>query len=186
MPDVGDAACGRASGNVGLEYGRVALVVDEDGAWPVAFERFADAIRASVPGDAVRIEHVGSTAVPGLVSKPIIDIAIGLADATNVSDVRAKLERLGYEFRGDKGDQGGLLFVLEDAPKHRVAHLHVVRHGDPSWMRYLRFRDRLRSDAADRVAYAEVKLRLARQHPNDRAAYTAGKEAFITDVLSRV
>jgi GrpB-like predicted nucleotidyltransferase (UPF0157 family) len=75
-----------------------------------------------VLGDlAVAIEHVGSTAVPGLVAKPILDLAVGLAPGADPDHAITAIERLGYVFRGDKGDIGGLLFVLEDRPAHRLA-----------------------------------------------------------------
>jgi GrpB-like predicted nucleotidyltransferase (UPF0157 family) len=81
----GDTARSLSSSNLGLAYGRVSLVVDEDGVWPVAFERLAKTIRATLRGDVVCVEHVGSTAVPGLVSKPIIDVAVGLAEGADIS-----------------------------------------------------------------------------------------------------
>jgi len=78
----------------------------------------------------------------------------------------------------------GLLLVLEDRPAHRIAHLHVVGHGDAQWHRYLALRDRLRCDPAARAAYAQLKRGLAAQFAGDRPAYTAAKAAFITQLLS--
>jgi GrpB-like predicted nucleotidyltransferase (UPF0157 family) len=133
----------------------------------------------------VAVEHEGSTAVPELLSKPILDIAIGLSHDADMSVVAVVLQRLGYEFRGDKGDEGGLLFVLEDRPLHRIAHVHVVRFDDSQWRRYVSTRDRLRTDAVARREYEDLKRRLAKQFTRARAAYTTAKEAFISSLLER-
>jgi GrpB-like predicted nucleotidyltransferase (UPF0157 family) len=168
---------------LGLTYGQVRLV-DSDPGWPRAFELLAAELRAALGELSVAVEHVGSTAVPGLVAKPILDLAVGLAPAADPDRVVRAIERLGYEYRGDKGDTGGLLFVLEDRPAHRIAHLHVVPHGGERWRRYLAFRDRLRTDPDARAAYSEVKRRLGEQFEGDRQAYTAGKAAFVAWLLS--
>ena len=117
--------------------------------------------------------------MPGLLAKPILDLAVLRRRGT---DVIERLAALGYEFRGDAGDEGGLVFVLSDRPLHRIAHVHVVSDGDPQWSRYLAVRDRLRADPAARAAYAELKLELAARFPRDRPAYTAGKDAFIASL----
>ena len=105
---------------LGLTYGQVRLV-DSDPGWPAAMERLVAELRGALGERAVAVEHVGSTAVPGLVAKPILDLAVGLAPTTDPDQAVPAIERLGYQFRGDKGDSGGLLFVLEDRPAHRIA-----------------------------------------------------------------
>ena len=85
-------------------------------------------------------------------AKPILDLAAGLAPTTDPDQAIPAIERLGYQFRGDKGDTGGLLFVLEDRPAHRIAHVHVVPHGSEKWRQYLVFRDRLRIDPDARAS----------------------------------
>jgi GrpB-like predicted nucleotidyltransferase (UPF0157 family) len=122
--------------------------------------------------------------VPGLLAKPVLDIAVRLAPDAQLDRVVEALTAKGFEFRGDKGAEGGALFVLSDGPEHRVAHIHVVEHDDPQWDRYLIVRDRLRSDPGARAAYGALKGRLAEQHPSDRASYTAAKSGFIADLLS--
>jgi GrpB-like predicted nucleotidyltransferase (UPF0157 family) len=168
---------------LGLPYGHVRLV-DSDPGWPRAFERLASELGAALGEAAVAVEHVGSTAVPGLVAKPILDLAVGLAPAADPGRVISAIEGVGYRFRGDKADTGGLLFVLEDRPAHRIAHLHAVPHGGERWRQYLAFRDRLRKDPDARAAYAAVKRRLGEQFAGDRRAYTAGKAAFVAGLLS--
>jgi GrpB-like predicted nucleotidyltransferase (UPF0157 family) len=168
---------------LGLAYGMVRLVGSDPG-WPGAFHRLAAELSQALGQHAMAIEHVGSTAVPGLAAKPILDVAVGLSPDADPAQVVAILEPLGWIFRGDKGD-AGLLLVLEAHPSHRVAHLHVVGFGDARWHRYLAFRDRLRADATARAAYAELKCDLAERLAGDRAAYTAAKHTFIAGLLAQ-
>jgi GrpB-like predicted nucleotidyltransferase (UPF0157 family) len=165
--------------SLGLDRLEVALAAS-DPLWPSAFDRIAAELRGALPGAAV--EHVGSTAVPGLRAKPIVDVAVGVT-APDGPALVARLELLGLECRGT-GDDGGLLFVLEDRPGHRVAHVHVVELDGPEWQGYLAFRDRLRRDASACVAYEELKDALAQRFPGERASYTAGKHAFIENLLA--
>ena len=123
-------------------------------------------------------------AVPGLAAKPILDLAAGV-NGVSIEAVRDPLEGLGYEYRGDAGDRGGLVFVLEDRPRHRVAHVHVVEHGGPQWQRYLAFRDVLRLDASARTAYERMKTELAREFADDRKAYSAAKEGIVRKLLEQ-
>ncbi|MFI0369952.1 GrpB family protein [Actinomadura sp. 1N219] len=164
---------------LGLEYGTV-RICDSDPRWPRAFEHLAARAQAALGAMTVAVEHVGSTAVPGLAAKPILDIAVALSPHAKTKDVVAALEPLGYIYRGDKGDQGGLLFVLEDRPAHRIAHLHAVRHDDAQWHRWMSFRDLLRTDPTARADYERLKRELAHQHPHNRQAYTTGKTSFVT------
>jgi GrpB-like predicted nucleotidyltransferase (UPF0157 family) len=170
---------------LGLMYGEVQLVPGGDPGWETEAHRFSDALRAALGPEAVGVEHVGSTAVPGLTAKPILDFAVGLTPEAETGRVTTALEALGYEFRGDAGDEGGLVFVLEVRPRFRVAHVHVVRHGDAQWRRYLFVRDRLRADPEARAAYAELKIGLAERYPNDRASYTAAKGSFFTALFAQ-
>lgn len=145
----------------------------------MAFDRLARRLESALGELAIAVEHVGSTAVPGLAAKPILDVAVGLAPGTCTENVMVALEPLGLIHRGDKGDSGGVLFVMEDKPEHRLAHIHVVGYGDGQWRRYLRVRDRLRADPDARAAYAALKQDLAERFPDDRASYTAGKDSFL-------
>lgn len=168
---------------LGLAYGTVQLS-EARPEWGRVAARLATRIRDALGANAPGIEHVGSTAVPGLATKPIIDLAAGLGQVS-AEAVREPLEALGYEYRRDAGDRGGLVFVLEDRPRHRVAHVHVVEHGGPQWQRYLAFRDLLLSDGSARAAYERVKTELAGEFPDDRKAYQAGKEAVVAGLLQR-
>jgi GrpB-like predicted nucleotidyltransferase (UPF0157 family) len=166
---------------LGLTYGEVRLAESDPG-WPTEALRLAETLDKTLERDAVAIKHIGSTAVPGLVSKPILDLAVGLAPDAETDRVIERLRALGCAYRGDAGEAGGLIFVLEDKPGHRIAHVHAVRYGDRQWTRYLRVRDRLRADAGARAAYGELKRRLAAEFPRDRTSYTAAKASFFADL----
>jgi GrpB-like predicted nucleotidyltransferase (UPF0157 family) len=130
------------------------------------------------------VEHVGSTTVPGLLSKPIIDIAAAMRSPIDQDDVVRRLSRAGYVFRGDKGTEGGFLFVRTDENEVRTVHVHVVRADSTEWRHYLKFRDVLRQDRGAREAYEQVKREAAARFPDDRASYIAAKRTFIRDALA--
>jgi GrpB-like predicted nucleotidyltransferase (UPF0157 family) len=159
-------------------------LVSSDPGWQSAFGQIAAELRTALAGTGAVIEHIGSTAVPGLAAKPIIDIAIGVHGDVGIDRIIRLLEPFGWIYRGDAGDEGGHLFALNDQPDHRIAHLHVVSTDDPQWTWYLAFRDRLREDAAARAAYEELKRQLADRFPQDRKAYTAAKESFVRRLVA--
>ena len=167
---------------LGLEYGTVSLT-EARPEWGAIAGRLAERIRAALGGSALGVEHVGSTAVPGLATKPIVDLAVGMNEVCP-EVVSEPLARLGFIYRGDAREQGGLVFVLEDRPRHRVAHVHAVQYGGPQWERYIVFRDLLRGDASARAAYARTKTELARRFPNDRKAYQTAKDAIVRRLLA--
>ena len=166
--------------SLGLDRTEVELV-RSDPLWSHAYECLAAELARAVAGAA--IEHVGSTSVTGLRAKPILDVALGVARPDG-GELVARLEPLGLEYRGDAGGDGGLLFVLENRPAHRIAHVHAVEHGGPAWLGYLAFRDRLRRDAVARDRYERLKAELAARFPHDRASYTAGKHVFIEALVA--
>jgi GrpB-like predicted nucleotidyltransferase (UPF0157 family) len=167
---------------LGLEYNDLRFGRTTQ-AWLDAGGELRSRVVEALDGLAAEVELVGSSSVLGLLAKPIIDLAVGLDAKQSMSSVTARLEADGWIYRGDAGDQGGHVFVLECRPWHRVAHLHVVDdHGD-QWRAYLRFRDVLRRSSEARERYEAVKLRLAEQRPVDRKAYTDGKTAIVTSII---
>jgi GrpB-like predicted nucleotidyltransferase (UPF0157 family) len=167
---------------LGLQYGTVRLVKTDDAWGEIGRELAAETARTL--GDAsTAVEHVGSTAVPGLLAKPIIDLAIAVPPGVTVDLVAERLSKAGWSYRGDAGDEGGWVFVLEDAPWHRVAHAHGVETGGPQWVRYIQFRELLRKSPTARATYEATKLRLAEQHPDGRKLYAAGKNAAVQGLL---
>ncbi len=177
------AADGGARSWLGLRRSEVALH-DHDERWSMVFLHHAEVVRRALASHVRGIEHVGSTAVEGLVAKPVVDVAVRLAPAGDEANAIASLEARRYVFRGNKNHRGGLLFVAEDPPHRRTVHLHVLRHDDPQWERYLRLRDLLRTDEGARRDYAACKRELAGRFPEDRAAYTMAKGLFIETLLA--
>jgi GrpB-like predicted nucleotidyltransferase (UPF0157 family) len=167
---------------LGLAYGSVTLA-PYNASWSSAYSAERARLAAALAAVRCRIEHVGSTAVPELRAKPIIDIAVGIAADTPIESMVAALQRIGYRYRGDAKEQGGQIFVLESSPGIRTHHLHVVALDDPQWREYLAFRDLLRHNADARRTYATEKQRLADRYRSDRQAYTAGKQEIIQTLL---
>jgi GrpB-like predicted nucleotidyltransferase (UPF0157 family) len=135
------------------------------------------------------VEHVGSTAVPGLAAKPIVDLMVSVTDLDTV--IREALEGLVaagwcYVPPDLDGRSWRRFFVKPDSfGQRREAHLHVFRSGHPRWTEQLRFRDALRGDDELARSYEDLKRRLADQRGHDREAYTDGKAEFVTSVLNR-
>ncbi|MBT3342638.1 MAG: GNAT family N-acetyltransferase [Gemmatimonadetes bacterium] len=152
--------------------------------WSRIFESERDTILQHA-GDLVQaVEHIGSTAVPGLVAKPILDVAVVLLAGDGYKSAVERLTPAGYLDRGDKGDDGGYLLVRETAPRVRAAHLHLVEASDPQLSQWLAFRDILRSNPEARQRYADLKRTLARDHELDRQGYTAGKETLVHELTA--
>lgn len=168
---------------LGLRYGAVELV-DHDPRWAEAFGAERERLVAALAGVACAIEHIGSTSVPGLVAKPILDIGVGLDDGEAPESTIEPLRGIGYIHRGDAGSEGGHIFVRESSPLVRTHHVHVVARRDPQWERYLAFRDHLRRSAASRAAYAREKLLLAGLYAGDRKSYTKSKDAICQRIIS--
>lgn len=131
------------------------------------------------------VQHVGSTSVPSLAAKPIIDLVAALEDVNAVDLIVEQLEKIDYEYRGDSRDDGGHLLIKESSPNIRTVHLHVVEYAGTQWFHYIKFRDALRADEGLRTSYDELKRSLAKRFAGDRKAYTAAKDTFIKDLLGQ-
>lgn len=167
---------------LGLRENRV-RVVPHDPDWPAVGRTLCEQLREAAGALALDVAHVGSTAVPDLEAKPILDLALGTPSDTLDPSLDRLLRDLGYHYLADTGSAGGHLFALRSAPDVNTVHLHVVAYEGPQWHNYLVFRDVLRSDPEMRRAYAEVKRRLGERYPEDREAYTLGKHEFVRWVL---
>ena len=154
-------------------------------AWARDFERERRRLAAVAPGVFVQIEHIGSTAVPGLLAKPIIDILAGVASLDGVDALVDRLCEHAYTtsraFNATLADRRWLMRWKDG---HRTHHLHIVTHGDRPWRDRVGFRAALRADPALAQAYAQLKTRLATLHHDDREAYTAAKADFIRATLA--
>ena len=159
-------------------------VIDYDPSWPVLFEDIAERIQAAFAnGLLVRIEHAGSTSVPGLPAKPVIDIDVVIPSRADLPDAISRLAALGYAHQGDLGITSRESFRQpEDTPRH---NLYVCAEDSPELHRHLAFRDYLRTHPDDARRYAELKRELAARHVSDIDGYVNGKADFIKSVLQK-
>ena len=159
------------------------ILVPYDPQWPNQFIKLATPIRKSLGATASRIDHIGSTAIPGILAKPIIDIQISVGSFEPFSGIRDPLESLQYRWRSDNPDRTKRYF-REPADSARI-HIHVRILG--SWQQQLPllFRDYLRSHPDELCAYEQVKIVLAKRFRNDRPKYVEGKDPVIWQILRR-
>lgn len=167
---------------LGLASGTVRLA-EADPAWPALFAAERTRVLAALAPLPLAVAHVGSTAVPGLIAKPILDVMGGRPAGSDLAPYVTALEAADYRYRGEFGIPGRDYFVRDDISGRRTHHLHVVEHGGAFWRAHLAFRDYLRRTPARAGAYEALKRDLAMRHPGDRAAYTDGKVAFIAETL---
>ena len=163
------------------------VVVDYDPAWPAMFERERTTLGRSLGSLAVGIEHVGSTAIPGLAAKPIIDLMVGIQSLTEArSRCVEPLEALGYAYIRDyESWLPGELFFRKGIPGPWTHHVHVMEPSNPQWERRLLFRDHLRAHPEAADAYAALKRRLAAECGDDIAAYRNAKNAFVQEAVAK-
>lgn len=137
-------------------------------------------------GTDVSIEHVGSTAVPGLGAKPIIDIMLGVSALPEVESRIAQLEWRGYEYVPEYEAQlPERRYFVKPPTRPRSFHLHCVVRGSDFWRSHIEFRDYVREHPETAAAYLELKQDLAARYRTDRVAYTEGKSAFINSILEK-
>jgi GrpB-like predicted nucleotidyltransferase (UPF0157 family) len=157
-------------------------VVDYDSRWPERFAEWERAIRAALGSTAIRVEHVGSTSVPGLAAKPVIDIQVSVADLADEDAYVPALEQLGLRLRSrDELHR----YFRPPASRPRDVHVHVCESGSAWEAEHLLFRDYLRRDREARDAYARVKRQAAQDWADDRMADTDAKSEVILQILAR-
>lgn len=164
---------------------RPVALASYDPRWTFRAVELASEIRAAAPDVFIAIHHVGSTAVPGLSAKPVIDLLGEVGSLAAIDSARSVLEGLGYRWRGESG-LAGRRYLTRDNPETgaRGVHLHAYASNDPAIPWHLAFRDRLRAEPAAAAAYLNEKQRCAARHPDDSGAYTACKRAWIDRVAS--
>ena len=165
---------------LGLEKGvvRLAPYYSE---WADIFEEEKRLLMSAVGDYIIDIQHIGSTAIPDMIAKPIIDIGIAIADFDEGKICIEPIERLGYIYKGENGIPRRHYFVKGDPTTH---HLHIVEHKSEEWRKNIIFRDALRADKNLAKEYAKLKMELADKFRNDRVSYTGGKTAFVEYVLN--
>lgn len=157
-------------------------VVPYDPSWPATFAALRDRVAAAFGPLARAVEHVGSTAVPGLAGKPVVDLDVVVATPADVPRAAAHLAALGYAPKGEQGVPGRWAFAAPPGrPRH---HLYVLADGAPALRDHLDFRDHLRAHPDVAAVYGALKETLARRHRHDRAAYGRAKDPFVAAALA--
>jgi GrpB-like predicted nucleotidyltransferase (UPF0157 family) len=164
---------------IGLERGvvRLAPYTEE---WKRLFEDERSVLRAAIGQYVLDIQHVGSTSIPGMVAKPIIDIGIAVASFEEAKVCILPIEQLGYEYRGEHGIPRRHYFIKGDPRTH---HVHINEIDSRDWENQVLFRDYLIQRPEFAEEYAALKAELAQRYPTDRDAYLDGKAFFINRVL---
>ena len=166
---------------------RTLHLVDWDPAWPARFAAEAARIAGALGARALAVEHVGSTAVPGLAGKPVLDVAVAVASLDDADACIAPLEALGYVYRGPHGDDPRRrYYARDDDAGRRAAQLHLYALPAAAWDEKLAFRDALRADPRLAAAYAAEKRRVADVVGWDKGAYSVAKGPFVEAVLARL
>ena len=174
---------------LGLKRGTVALVPHES-AWEEEAARTMEILRGILGDAAADMQHVGSTAIPAVCAKPIVDIAVAARSFAGIEARAPELEARGF-YRRSRNDETQLLFACGsyyDGTGDRQTHfIHVVPADSAEWRNYLNFRDFLNAFPAEAKAYEALKLSLAAAHPEDagREKYTAGKHDFVRETLRK-
>jgi GrpB-like predicted nucleotidyltransferase (UPF0157 family)/predicted kinase len=157
-------------------------IVPYDPVWPVRYEEEREKIVAALGDFIMEIHHFGSTAVPDLPAKPIIDIMVAVRQLSDATECIGPLSDLGYAFIDYPQNTDRRLF--RKGQPQRTHHVHIVAQGSAALREHLAFRDALRTNTGWRGQYAALKMALADRHRNDRAQYTESKTEFVRSVLS--
>ena len=161
---------------------RIIEVVDYSPEWPLEFEKISFYLQPVLSAGVLAIEHVGSTSVPGLAAKPIIDLDLVIPSMQVFEALSKALSKLGYHYDGNKGVPGRESFSYKNLPALMQHHLYVCPQDSPELNRHLKFRDFLCTHPAEREAYGNLKKQAAAHHPHDIDAYLEEKGVLITNI----
>ncbi len=176
---------GASSSEQRYRPGEAIVLAPHSAAWAEAFEREASAVLDALSDVSIEVHHIGSTAIPGIVAKPVIDM-LGIVPAVEALDVRARrLAVLGYEALGEFGIPGRRYFRKNAPDRVRTHQLHAFAVGSPEIQRHLDFRDYLRAFPKEAAAYSALKQGLAARCGSDMKAYGDGKTDFVRAVERR-
>lgn len=158
-------------------------VVPYKNEWPEQFKAEAKLIQQTLGDNCLEVHHIGSTSVPSLVAKPIIDILPVVKNILLVDQAIQTMGQIGYEAKGEYGIPFRRYFQKGNI--QRTHNVHIFEEGNPEIERHLKFRDWMREYKSDREAYAKLKIELALKFPHDIKSYSLGKDAFIADIDSK-
>jgi GrpB-like predicted nucleotidyltransferase (UPF0157 family) len=159
------------------------VVVPYEPEWPALFAALGATLRGALGDVALRIDHIGSTSVPGLAAKPVIDVQISVASLEPLDAYRLPLAGLGFVFHPSNPDLSKRYF--REPPGSRRTHIHVRRAGSWAEQMALLFRDYMRAHPGDAERYAALKKQLAERYRHDREGYTEAKGPFIWEILAQ-
>lgn len=162
------------------------VIVEYDPQWPILFEQEKKIICAAIGQFVKGIEHMGSTAVPGLPAKPLIDICVGLQNIDDAMKCIEPLKSLGYEYVSEyEAVLPNRRYFRKGLPGKRTHHLHMWQIDSPGWKHHLLFRNTLRKNKQLAQDYLTLKKKLAEKYVDNRPAYSDAKSEFIESVLIR-
>jgi GrpB-like predicted nucleotidyltransferase (UPF0157 family) len=154
-------------------------VVPHNSQWRAAFEAEAKLVAAALGENVVAIHHIGSTAIPNIYAKPIIDLLVEVRDITEVDGRSSAMGSLGYEAMGEFGIPGRRYFRRDNQAGVRTHQIHVFEAGSAEVERHITFRDYMIAHPGDAQRYSELKRKLAEEHPQNMDGYMDGKDGFI-------
>jgi len=169
---------------IGLQSGKVKLFPYKS-EWEKLYKKEEKLLRFSIEKYIKNIQHVGGTSIPGVKSKPVIDIAIGVESLKIGEKCIKQLEKLGYEYKGDAGIRGRHFFV-KGSKINRTYYLHIEKLDGELWKNHILFRDYLRKNKKTVKEYNQLKERLAKEYKDDRDTYTILKASFIQKIVKKV
>ncbi len=157
------------------------IVVDYRDSWALEYKQEAERIKQTLDEECLELFHIGSTSVPGLQAKPIIDMLLVVKDIEQIDQYAHRFEALGYEVMGEFGIKGRRYY--RKSPEKRTHHIHAFQYDDLYEIyRHVSFRNYLRENEQVRKLYGELKQKLAHKYPNDLESYMDGKDRFIKQV----
>ena len=160
-------------------------VVPHDPLWRDAFGAEAKRVAAALGENVVAVHHIGSTAIPNIYAKPVIDLLVEVRDITEVDGQSSAMKLLGYEVMGEYGIPGRRYFRKDNREGIRTHHVHAFEAGSAEAARHLAVRDYMIAHPVDAQTYSELKRRLAEEHPQSLDGYMDGKDGFVKEMDRR-
>ncbi len=157
-------------------------VVSHNPKWQEAFEVESQCVAHALGENVVAIHHIGSTAIPSIYAKPIIDLLVEVKDIFNVDEKSLAMDTLGYKIMGEFGISGRRFFLKDSQEGIRTHHVHIFEVASDQVERHLSFRDYIIAHPEEAQRYSELKRKLAREHPTNIDGYMEGKNGFIKEM----
>ena len=170
--------------SLGLKRGTVQLE-PHDKYWDKTATQTIETLKSILGDDAIDIQHIGSTAIPAIKAKPIIDVVVGVTDFDRIMSHNEQLQQEGIFYRGSDVECQ-LLYVMGDMEADiRTHHIHIVKWNGTEWKNYIYFRDYLNVNENMALQYEKLKEEMERKYADDRVAYTNGKQNMINKILGK-